>query len=1019
MKGIFSLSPQLGGVRGGLLLLFFLFTLAARAQDMTWGVVKDKSSGETLIGVNVSLWQDGAMVRGTTTDGDGRYKLETPAEDNFQLRLSYIGYKQVILRRKDIKPGQTVRMEEDSKEMGQVVVNGYFAKNKTSYTGAVQQITGDELRMVSATNIMTAIASLTPGMEKMVDNAAGSNPNHVPELVLRGMSSFSNDGQQVNQPTIILDGREISMQDLYDLDINEVDNINVLKDAAATALYGAKAANGVIVITRKPVMEGAPRVQYNLTGNVQFPVLSDYHLLSAADKLEYERLAGLYTAASGAMDAETGLPMQYTLDQLYNERYQTIRRGQNTDWLSQPVRTAFTHDHSIRVYGGSGRIRYELTGRYGSTKGVMRDDYRTRYGIGFNLDYTISDRLRISNRLTYSEVSAKDSPYGSFAQYALMNPYDAIYKADGSLNNDLAWDLANPLYEASLGSYDKNGTTALANSTDFRWQIARDWRLTGQLDLRSNTGWSESFKSPQSNEFKYETDLTQKGYRAQSNLRGSSIGAKIMGAYNHIFADNSLVSVNAGWEINHSKSKNERTMFYGFFNDQLSSLDYAASTKATKPSGGESETADVGFFVNGAGTWRNRYLLDFTWRMTGSSQFGANERFGHFWAAGAGWNINKEPFMQSVADKIDILKLRGSVGYTGKVSFSPFQAVTMYEYKSDYEYRNGIGAVPKTIGNTDLRWERTMSWDGGIDVSLFDRRVNFVFDIYLKQTKDLLLDKSKAPSTGVTSAKENIGELQNWGFEYQLDFYPIRTRDLYWKVGVMGYINRNKITKMSNALKELNERNRENQSSYLRPLAQYAEGESLTALKLVRSAGIDPATGREIYIKRDGSLTFTYDVSDKVYIGDTQPAFTGAVSTNLFWKGFSLYALFNVRYGAWMYNLTRVTKVEGSNPKQNADQRVFDSRWKQPGDVTMYKNIADSSRPQQTDRFAEQENTLTLQTLNLSYQFGENICKRIHVRNLRVGINFTDLFRISTVKTERGTDYPYSQGFEFNLGVTL
>ena len=143
MKGIFSLSPQLGGARGGLLLLFFLLTLAARAQDMTWGVVKDKSSGETLIGVNVSLWQDGAMVRGTTTDGDGRYKLETPADDNFQLRLSYIGYKQVILRRKDIKPGQTVRMEEDSKEMGQVVVNGYFAKNKTSYTVAVHQITGD------------------------------------------------------------------------------------------------------------------------------------------------------------------------------------------------------------------------------------------------------------------------------------------------------------------------------------------------------------------------------------------------------------------------------------------------------------------------------------------------------------------------------------------------------------------------------------------------------------------------------------------------------------------------------------------------------------------------------------------------------------------------------------------------------------------------------------------------------------------------------------------------------------
>ena len=996
-----------------------LACVSVTAQEAIWGVVKDRQSGETLIGVNVALWQNNALVRGTTTDEKGRYSLSVPTEGEYELQLSYIGYKTVRLRKSELKAGQTVRMEEDTKKIEQVVVNGYFAKNKASYTGAVKQISGEELRMVSSTNIMTAIASLTPGMEQMVDNAAGSNPNHVPELVLRGMSSFSNDNQQVNQPTIILDGREISMQDLYDLDINEVDNINVLKDAAATALYGAKAANGVIVITRKPVTEGAPRVQYNLTGNVQFPVLSDYQLLNAAEKLEYERLAGLYTAQEGAIDQSTGLPMQYTLDNLYNTRYQTIRRGQESDWLSQPTRVGFTHDHSVRVYGGSGRMRYELTGRFGNTQGVMRDDMRRRYGIGFNLDYTISDRLRISNRLSYNEVKTQDSPYGSFSQYTLMNPYDRIYNEDGTVNTNLAWDLDNPVYEATLGSYSKNGSSALANSTDFRWQIANDWRLTGRVDIRSNTAFTEAFKSPNSREFKSETDLTQKGYRAQSNMRGNSLSVNLVGSYNHLFADNSLVSVNAGWELNTAQSKNESTMYYGFYNDQLSSLEYTAAGRVTKPSSTVSETADVGFFANGTGSFRNRYLLDFTWRMTGSSQFGANQRFGHFWAAGVGWNINKEPFMEAVADKIDILKLRGSVGYTGKVSFSPFQAVTMYEYRSDYEYKNGIGAVPKTIGNLDLRWEKTLSWDGGLDISLFDRRVNFVFDIYLKKTQDLLLDKSKAPSTGITSAKENIGELQNWGLEFQMDFYPIRNNNFYWKVGLMGYINRNKITKISSALQELNEKNKQNQSAYLSPLAQYAEGESLTALKLVRSAGIDPATGREIYIKRDGSLTFKYDADDKVYIGDMQPAFTGSISTNLFWKGISLYALFGTRLGAWQYNLTRVTKVEGSNPKQNADRRVFENRWKQAGDVAIYKDIADSSRPQQTDRFAEKENTLTLQTLNISYQFGESVCKRICVKNLRVGINFTDLFRISTVKTERGTDYPYSQGFEFNVGVTL
>ena len=246
-----------------------------------------------------------------------------------------------------------------------------------------------------------------------------------------------------------------------------------------------------------------------------------------------------------------------------------------------------------------------------------------------------------------------------------------------------------------------------------------------------------------------------------------------------------------------------------------------------------------------------------------------------------------------------------------------------------------------------------------------------------------------------------------------MDGYIFRSKDFYWKLGTSGYMNRNKITKINKALEEINNKNEENSSLSLTPLPQYAEGESTTALKLVRSAGIDPATGREIYIKRNGELTFTYDSADKVLIGDTEPRYTGTVNTNVYWKGFSVYALLNMRLGAWLYNTTRVSKVEGSNPKYNADQRVFDDRWKQPGDIALYKNIADSSRPEQTDRFAEKENTLTLGTLNISYEFSDEMCRRMYVRNLRCGVNFTDILRLSTVKIERGTDYLYSQGCEF------
>lgn len=991
----------------------------ADESTLLYGVVVDKKSGEPLIGAAVAIWKDGSMVTGTSTDIEGNFRIISPMKD-FEVQVSFVGYQLLKFQSTSRNlENMVLELGEDSQTLSDVVVTGFVTKNKQTFTGSVTQMSGVELKQVSGTNLITALAALTPGMSLVQNNVEGSNPNRVPELVLRGMSSFSNEGQAVNQPTIILDGTEISMQELYDLDMNEIENITVLKDASATALYGSKAANGVIVITRKPIKEGTVRVQYNFTGNVQFPMLSDYNVLNAADKLEYERRAGLYDA-KGAIDATTGLPQQYELDNLYNERYKIIAAGQNSDWLSQPARTAFSHDHSLRVYGGASNLRYELTGRFGDTKGVMKEDYRKRYSLGFKLDYFINNAFQISNRTTYTEIKTQDTPYGSFSQYVDMNPYDKMYNSDGTPNVNLSWDINNPLYEASLGSYSRDGSSNLTNSTDFRWDINKMFLLTGRFNLSTDLGWSDNFLSPNSLQFKDETELTKKGQLTKADTRGISYNGNVVGTFNKMFKDESLISLSAGWEINYADSRSATTQTIGFFNDNLSFIGNAAGYPTDRqPYGSQEKMADVGVFTTGNFSFRNRYFVDGTWRMTGSSQFGENNRYGHFWSAGLGWNIINEGFMEGVKEKFDLFKVRASMGYTGKVSFNPFQAMTMYEYKNSYEYKNGIGAIPVTIGNVDLTWERTMNYNVGLDLSLFNRRLNFVLDAYIRNTTDLLLDKAKAPSTGVTTAKSNLGEMQNKGIEFQLDGYIFRTNDFYWRLGTMGYLNRNKITKINKALEEINKENLENAYSSLTPLPQYAEGESVTALKLVRSAGIDPATGKEVYIKRNGERTFVYDPADRVYIGDTEPAYTGSVSTNVFWKGLSVYALFSYRMGAWVYNTTRVSKVEGSDPKYNADQRVFDDRWKEPGDYAFYKDIADSSRPEQTDRFAEKENTLTLSSLNISYEFDDKLCSKLHLRNLRTGINFTDILRFSTVKIERGTSYLYSQGFELYLSLTF
>ena len=441
------------------------------------GHVIDAKTGQPMPGVTVVAMDGGGAVTGAATDADGLFTVNLP-EDIRELTFTFVGYKSVTLPVQTDKE-MTVRLEEEVAEMDEVVVNGYFTKSKNSYTGAVKTITNDQLKSVSNTNIIAAISALTPGLNLVERSDLGSNPNRVPELLLRGMSSFSSGTRVVNQPTIMLDGVEISMEELYDLDMNEIENITVLKDASATALYGSRAANGVIVIERKKLAEGNIRVNYNLTGNVQFPYLKDYDLLNAREKLEYEKLSGLYTPEQdrwGSVDMDKE---QYRLDQLYNERYKEVARGVDSDWLSQPARTAFSHDHSLRIYGGASNIRYELSGRFNNTQGVMKDDYRRRYALGFKLEYHLPNQLTFSNRTNYNETDTKDTPYGSFRNWIDQNPYDRIYDEYGNPNRNLSWDNWNPMIDAKLGNFTLNSNKSITNTTDIRWDINDLFRITG------------------------------------------------------------------------------------------------------------------------------------------------------------------------------------------------------------------------------------------------------------------------------------------------------------------------------------------------------------------------------------------------------------------------------------------------------------------------------------------------------------------------------------------------------------
>lgn len=964
------------------------------------GKVTDEE-GMPLPGVTVLI--KGTQL-GTATDGDGNYQLTVPAQGH-ALVFTMVGMEtreETIGERSEIN----VTMVADVNEMKEVVVTGYGNKSIASFTGAAQTVTKDQLLRAGTKNILSSLQAFVPGMLLVTNNARGSDPNTRPEILVRGRSSFTSGS---SMPTFIVDGAEVSADYVFDMDINDVESATVLKDASASALYGAKAANGVIVITTRPMKAGKMKVSYSGNFSLTVPDLSDYHLLNAEEKLEYEYLAGLYTSQEGLSDE------QYSMDERYNEIYQRIREGVNTDWLSYPLRNAFVNNHNVTVYGGDHYVRYNLGVRYGNDRGVMKDSERKRYSLSFKLSYSKDDLIFIQNYATITSVNNVESPYGSFSQYVEQNPYDRAYNLDGSLNNDLTYGKLNPLYEASLGSYNKGENFNINDVFDIKVQLIEGLRLEGSFSLTKYKNNTEVFLSPDSKEFN-DVPASEAGSITVSNSNSIDYQGKLLLTYNKMFGEGTLLSLIAGGNLQSSNSNSNGYTGIGIFSDRLAHPSFASQYPSeSSPTGSQDISRSLGGFINVNTIYKDRYFADFSIRYEGSSKFGSDQRYAPFWSVGVGWNIHKEKFFN--AAPTDRLKLRASVGYLGNASFSPYQAITTYEYNSDYVYDNGIGATPITIGNPDLKWERTLNWNVGLDVNLFNNRLDMTIDYYKKITDNLLLSVTKAPSVGVGEATENIGKIDNTGIEFRTRVIALRNQDWDWSLSLTASHNKNKIRQISNSLKAQNEKNNAEKSRQPQPV--YEEGQSISAIKAVQSGGIDPATGKEVYIGKDGRPTFTYDYNDKIVFGDSDPKVYGIFSSYLTYKGISLDFMLEYKLKSTVYNETLVTRVEGANPQNNADHRVFDSRWKKPGDYVKYKDIADQAIPEQTSRFIEDEYTLSMRSLSLAYDFAPEIYQKLRLSRLRVEFMTNDLFHWSTVKQERGFDYPFARSFQFSISATF
>ena len=1001
------------------------------------------SEGQPLPGATVTL--KGTSVV-TVTDANGAFSMDIPHEGT--LSISFIGMEPKSVKtagKRDVNVG----LVDDANTIGEVVVTGLMNRDAKNFTGNASVYNGDELKIMGHQNIVKSLSLLDPSIALTENTEMGSDPNTMPKIRFRGESSFqgfeaidkSGLVSDPNQPLFILDGYETTIERIIDLDMNRVESVTVLKDAAAAAIYGARAANGVIVVKTKRPKEGELRMSYTLDMNAELPDLSSYDLLNAEENMQLIDRLRLFRNDDGILRPE------------FNEIAKWVAQGVDTDWMSQPLRNSFGTRHSLNLQGGDSRMRYGLDLNYGNTPGVMKQSKRENYGIGVDLSYNANDRVLFNNYLSIYKTKAVDSPYGSFSNYTIINQYFPIYDNEGQMykyytyndhgSENIWWGSmtnipVNPLYEAMVGNSSESKTTSFNENFSFDWRILEPLRLNGRISYTHSQNNGDVFVSPNSSVYTDYGGLTAltpeqqilRGRFTHTQMEQDNVEGNVFLTYAQQFGQH-FITASAGTSISDSKSVVYGFTAQGFGDNDIAQPAYAAGyEKGGVPQNAEGHARLASFFASANYSFADRYLFDLSYRLDGSSSFGNDEKTAPFFSTGIGWNIHNEPFIKKMKI-VDIFRLRATFGEVGSVNFSPYQAKDIYSYTTNSRYDGNIGVILQGLGNRNLKWQNTKSTEFGVQLALFklfDLQANY----YNRLTKDMVLPVTTPPSVGFDSYTENLGEMRNRGWEVALRVFLVKKPQFNVSVFANASHNSNKILKISSALEsfnkstnsrsnELDEDEWKQQTHKL--LTRYEEGQSTTAIYAVRSLGIGPMTGNEVFLTKDGHPTLDWNSDDKVVVGDTEPDVRGNFGTNIGWKGLYFNLTFQYQFGGQIYNQTLVDKVENSNKYKNVDKRVLTETWQKPGDEVPYKANLTTYYVQRytyaSSRFVQDYDLLKLAAMSIQYELPKKWISPLSLESARLSFNTSDLGYWSTVKRERGTSYPYSRTFTFGLRVNF
>jgi len=959
-----------------LLTLSLVFILLGQAWAQTQaisGKVTDGNSGQGLPGVTVLA--KGTSV-GTSTDVNGDYTITPPAGAT-TLTFSFIGYGTI---ERTIGNATTINatLAADANELNEVVVTGYSTQTKREVTGSIAQVSGEELANVPMTSVDKALQGRVAGLQSV---GASGQPGSAQDIRIRGVGSITGS----SSPLYVVDGVPINSEDLSrasttsnplaGINPNDIESINVLKDASASSIYGSRAANGVIVITTKSGKAGKTKVQFDAEYGVSKRAYYNENTrpLTTAENIELmtETLRN---------DGDPNLPTDQTeLTQYLVDNF-GLDPSVSTNWEDAVLRTGRTQQYNLALSGGNEKTQFNISGGYFNQEGTVKTSEFERYSTKLNLKHTLSDKLSLSTNLLLSN-STQQGPLNS-GYFA--NPVMAALFLMPTIG--LEDEPQAPFNPVRLLELDKrtNNTLKGLGSFNAEYKILPGLSLTSRYGVDYNSLEEDVYQNPFYGDAESSQGSSTRYYTRYFNW----IWTNLINYTWDINKDETwLVNVKGGYEA-------QRSSYYSasaYAENMPLNIDYTVPSVAATPitAGGANEGYSfASMLALGDISYKSRYVLSGSFRRDGSSRFGSDNRYGNFWSVGASWNADQETFIKDIA-WINQLKLRTSYGVNGNAGIGNYDWRGLYSYTTTYG--GYVSAMPSTLGNPDLTWEKNKPFDVGIDAAFFDNRLSFTADYYSRTTSDLLLNRPLSLTTGMGLTEEgavrleNVGAMKNSGIELSIAGTPVIVGDFKWDLSFNYSKNKNEITELAVDKQQV--------SPFIRQV-----GQDIYQYYLPLWAGVDAADGMPMWYTdaTRAETTKTYSQAAYSLTGKSAlPTGFGSVGTTFSFKGLTLDALFYYSYGNYIYDPYYQYLNSGGWYLSSYNQRATQlNRWQQPGDVTTVPKLSfdtDTRFRAQSDNILNKGDFVRLRDVTLSYNLPTSITGRLKMSSLRVYARGTNL----------------------------